>query len=58
MHRVSFLVKEDQYGDFCEKATEHNLSPSEVARRYCLSGHTIASLIWERCGAAERSATG
>ena len=56
MHRVSFLVEEDHYLDFCEKATEHNLSPSEVARRYCLSGYTFASLIWGtvRRGADDR----
>lgn len=47
MHRVSFLVEEAQYVDFCEKATEHDLSPSEVARRYCLSGFTFSSVIWQ-----------
>ena len=38
--------------DFCEKATEHDLSPSEAARRYCLRGFTFASPIWGtvRCG--------
>ena len=46
-HRVSFLVEEAQYMDFCETATEHDLSPSEVARRYCLSGFTFSSVIWE-----------
>jgi len=45
-HHVSFLVEESVYADLCETAAEHDLSPSEVARRYCLSGHTFTSLIW------------
>ncbi len=46
MHRVSFQVEETHYKDFCETALEHELSPSEVARRYCISGYTFANLIW------------
>ena len=46
-HRVSFLVEEGQYVDFCETAAEHDLSPSEVARRYCVSGFTFTNVIWE-----------
>ena len=45
-HRVSFLVEGTYYKDFCETAVEHELSPSEVARRYCISGYTFANLIW------------
>ena len=47
MQRVSFLVEESYYKDFCETALEHELSPSEVARRYCLSGFTFSSILWE-----------
>ena len=39
-------MEENHYRDFCETATEHDLSPSEVARRYCLSGLTFSRLIW------------
>lgn len=45
-HQVSFLVEESFYQDFCETALEHDLSPGEVARRYCISGYTFSSLIW------------
>ncbi|MFQ5473894.1 MAG: hypothetical protein ACE5FA_13570 [Dehalococcoidia bacterium] len=44
-HQVTFLVEESYYQDFCETAIEHGLSPGEVARRYCVSGYTFASLI-------------
>lgn len=46
-HRVSFLVEESEFRDFCETAAESDLSPSEVARRYCVSGHRFSTLIWE-----------
>lgn len=46
-HRISFLVEESVYADFCQTAADNDLSPSEVARRYCLSGHRFTSLIWE-----------
>lgn len=45
-HRVSFLVEETYYKGFCETAIDNELAPSEVARRYCISGYTFASLIW------------
>ena len=44
--RVSFLVEESLFADFCETAAENDLSPSEVARRYCLSGHRFTSIVW------------
>jgi hypothetical protein len=47
MHRVSFPVEEAQYVDFCKTGVEHDLSPSEVARRYCRAGFTFSSVIWE-----------
>ena len=53
-HRVSFLVEESHYASFCQTAAENDLSPSEVARRYCLSGHLFASLIW---GTVKRGGT-
>jgi hypothetical protein len=45
-HRVGFLLEETYYKDCCETAIENDLSPGEVARRYCISGHTFSSLIW------------
>src|SRR5262249_46582659 len=45
-HRVSFLVEETCYRDFCETALEHGLSASEVARRYCVSGFTFSTILW------------
>jgi hypothetical protein len=45
-HRVSFLLEETYYTDILRTAAEHKLSPSEVARRYCISGYTFANLIW------------
>lgn len=46
-HRVSFLIEETYYEHFCETALEYELSPGEVARRYCISGYTFSSLIWD-----------
>ena len=40
------LREEGQYVEFCETATEYDLPPSEVARRYCVSGFTFSSVLW------------
>lgn len=44
-HRVSFLVEEGSYEEFCKTAIEHDLSPGEVARRYCISGVRFEGLL-------------
>lgn len=45
-HRVTFLIEEAHYRDFCSTAAEHQLTPSEVARRYCISGITFSHVLW------------
>ena len=45
-HRVSFLIEETYYRDFLKTALEHKLSPSEVVRRYCISGNTFENQLW------------
>ena len=46
LHRVTFLVSESYYEEFCQTALEYDLTPDEVARRYCASGHTFSRLFW------------
>jgi hypothetical protein len=45
-HRVTFLIEEGHYNEFCSTGAEYKISPSEVARRYCISGITFSHVLW------------